>query len=133
MRGQIAWHSIRQLDADTYQISEPLGAVEPRYGVATVNMYLLLGRARAVLLDSGMGIGDLHALTRTVTKLPLQIVNTHYHWDHSGGNAPLANAPFMRWMLRRWLCSRSWRAWRSKCACRQRRPYYRPALMWTAM
>ena len=90
MRRQTAWHSIRQLDADTYQISEPLGAVEPRYGVPTVNLFLVLGHAQAVLLDSGMGIGDLRALACSLTKLPLRIVNTHYHWDHSGGNAPFA-------------------------------------------
>ena len=90
MRRETAWHTIRQLDADTYQISEPLGAVEPRYGVPTVNLYLVLGCAQAVLLDSGMGIGDLYELARTLTKLPVQIVNTHYHWDHSGGNARFA-------------------------------------------
>ncbi|RLT49272.1 MAG: MBL fold metallo-hydrolase [Chloroflexi bacterium] len=90
MRRQTAWHTIRQLDAETYQISEPLGAVEPRYGVRTVNMYLVLGQVRAVLLDSGMGIGDLRTLTGSITRLPLQIVNTHYHWDHSGGNARFA-------------------------------------------
>ena len=95
MRRHTAWHTIRQLDAETYQISEPLGAVEPRYGVRTVNMYLVLGQVRAVLLDSGMGIGDLRTLTGSITRLPLQIVNTHYHWDHSGGNvrfAQVANA-----------------------------------------
>ena len=90
MRRETAWHTIRQLDADTYQITEPLGAVEPRYGVPTVNLYLVLGCAQAVLLDSGMGIGDLYELARTLTKLPVQIVNTHYHWDHSGGNARFA-------------------------------------------
>ncbi len=33
-----------------------------------------------------MGIGDLRAKIRKITPLPCVVLNTHYHWDHIGGN-----------------------------------------------
>ena len=47
---------------------------------------LLVGEARALLVDTGTGIGDLAAAVREITELPLTVVNTHGHIDHSGGN-----------------------------------------------
>jgi hydroxyacylglutathione hydrolase len=39
-----------------------------------------------MLVDTGMGIGNLAALTRSLTDLPLLVINTHGHPDHAGGN-----------------------------------------------
>lgn len=51
-------------------------------------MYLLYGTERALLMDTGFGIGDLAALARELMgqNLPLIVVNTHVHPDHAGGN-----------------------------------------------
>lgn len=88
MMTSMTWHTVTQLAPDLYRISEPLGKVEPRYGaLATVNMYLVVGRDRAALIDSGMGIGDLARLVGVLTDLPLVVLNSHYHWDHAGANA----------------------------------------------
>jgi len=76
-----------QVEENVYRISEPLGAVEPRVGVTTVNMYLVIGQDRAVLIDSGMGIGDVTAEISKITPQPCAVFNTHYHWDHIGANA----------------------------------------------
>ena len=83
----MAWHQISRIFDHIYRISEPLGEVEPRFGIATVNMYLVLGQERAALIDSGMGIGDLQAEIRKITSLPCLVLNTHSHWDHVGANA----------------------------------------------
>ena len=50
-------------------------------------MYLVLGQERAMLVDTGMGIGDLGRLVKSLTDKPLVVVNTHGHPDHAGGNA----------------------------------------------
>jgi hydroxyacylglutathione hydrolase len=55
-------------------------------GPANDQMYLVLGRDKALLVDTGMGVGDLAALVRSLTSLPVMVVNTHGHPDHAGGN-----------------------------------------------
>jgi hydroxyacylglutathione hydrolase len=49
-------------------------------------MYLVEGSEKAMLVDTGMGIGDLASQVRQLTRLPLLVVNTHGHPDHAGGN-----------------------------------------------
>ena len=49
--------------------------------------YLLCGREKAMLIDTVNGMEDLHAIVRTLTDLPLIVVNTHGHCDHIFGNA----------------------------------------------
>jgi glyoxylase-like metal-dependent hydrolase (beta-lactamase superfamily II) len=51
-----------------------------------VQSFLIEGNDRAILLDTGMGIGDIRAIAESVTSLPLSVVNSHAHWDHIGGN-----------------------------------------------
>lgn len=49
-------------------------------------IYLVAGRERALLIDTGWGVGDLRAQVATLTALPYSVVNTHGHRDHSSGN-----------------------------------------------
>lgn len=83
----MTWHTITPIAQDASKISEPLGAIEPRFGVKTVNTYLVVGRERAALIDCGLGIGDLRAEVENITALPCLVLNTHSHWDHTGANA----------------------------------------------
>jgi hydroxyacylglutathione hydrolase len=50
------------------------------------NMYLVLGKSKALLVDTGLGVGRLADFVRTLTTLPVVVVNTHGHPDHAGGN-----------------------------------------------
>lgn len=50
------------------------------------NMYLVEGRQKAMLIDTGLGVAKLNDFVRTLTSLPLIVVNTHGHPDHAGGN-----------------------------------------------
>jgi glyoxylase-like metal-dependent hydrolase (beta-lactamase superfamily II) len=52
-----------------------------------VNCFLVAGRDRAILIDTGLGIGDVRGAVTALTDLDVLVVNTHYHWDHSGGNS----------------------------------------------
>ena len=49
-------------------------------------MYLVVGTESALLIDTGFGEGDLPAHIATLTDLPVTVVNTHFHGDHTLGN-----------------------------------------------
>ena len=82
----MTWHTIESIGKDSYRIYEPMGAIMPSLGVASVNAYLVVGADSAALIDSGMGVGELRAVVDSLTKLPCEVLNTHYHWDHVGAN-----------------------------------------------
>ncbi len=50
------------------------------------NMYLVVGAKKALLIDTGLGLAKLPEFVKTLTPLPVIVVNTHGHPDHSGGN-----------------------------------------------
>lgn len=74
-----AWFSVYRLPGDVYAIYEPGHFQE-------VISFLVLGDARALLIDTGMGIGNIKNVTDFLCRLPLFVVNTHSHFDHIGGN-----------------------------------------------
>jgi glyoxylase-like metal-dependent hydrolase (beta-lactamase superfamily II) len=51
-----------------------------------VYTWLVEGNDRSVLLDTGMGFLPIRPLAESLTRRPLTVVNTHYHFDHIGGN-----------------------------------------------
>lgn len=52
----------------------------------TVSQYLVAGEDKALLIDTGWGIGDLAELVKSLTTLPVTVINTHGHPDHTCGN-----------------------------------------------
>jgi hydroxyacylglutathione hydrolase len=48
--------------------------------------YVVCGRDRAAVIDTVNGREDLHAIVRSITDLPLVVINTHGHCDHIYGN-----------------------------------------------
>ena len=53
---------------------------------SNVNIYVVEGKDSALIIDTGFGSGDIKSYLQKLTKLPLIIVNTHGHGDHTGGN-----------------------------------------------
>jgi len=47
--------------------------------------YLVVGDERALLIDTGWGVGDLAGLAASLSPLPLAVVITHGHVDHVSG------------------------------------------------
>jgi len=73
------WFEVYKLNDDTYAIYEP-------YQFEEAISYLVIGKEKAILIDTGTGIGDLHQLISELNSLPVSVVNTHGHWDHIGNN-----------------------------------------------
>lgn len=48
--------------------------------------YLITGSKKALLVDTANGYEDLQEIVRTLTELPVVVVNTHGHGDHIFGN-----------------------------------------------
>ncbi len=69
--------SYKDLGNGIYDISSP-----PMGG----HQYLVVGEEKALLVDSGMGLGSIKDFASTITKLPIILINTHGHPDHAGGN-----------------------------------------------
>jgi glyoxylase-like metal-dependent hydrolase (beta-lactamase superfamily II) len=71
---------------EVYRVApQTLAIYEPHQSEETIG-YLILGHERALLFDTGMGIGDLKALIAKLTKLPVVVMNSHTHDDHVGNN-----------------------------------------------
>lgn len=51
-----------------------------------INLYLVEGEKKALLIDTGWGIGNLSEVVSKLTTLPLVVINTHGHIDHTSGN-----------------------------------------------
>lgn len=69
----------------TFQSKKISEHVTRIYGIAGELMYLVEGTERAVLIDTGSGIGSLKALVDTLTDKPYIILLTHGHVDHAMG------------------------------------------------
>ncbi len=73
------WFTIENIDDTTFAISE--------YGHwEQMHSYLLLGAGQALLIDTGLGIGNIREVVDGITDLPVKVVTTHVHWDHIGGH-----------------------------------------------
>lgn len=72
-------------------LQRPVVEIAPRTWLLSeyklVNMYLLEGDTGALLIDCGIGVGDIPAEVRKLTDKPLTVVITHGHPDHDGAAA----------------------------------------------
>jgi glyoxylase-like metal-dependent hydrolase (beta-lactamase superfamily II) len=91
----MAWFEVRQLRRNVYAIYEPGNWQE-------VMSYLFVGRHKAMLYDTGMNIGDIRQVTDWLTDLPVFVVNSHCHPDHTGGNFQYDKVWAMRDRFARW-------------------------------
>lgn len=73
------WFEVYRLPGNIYAICEPQHFQE-------VNAYLILGRDKSLLLDTGMGICDIRSVVEELYQGELMVVNSHFHFDHVGNN-----------------------------------------------
>ena len=51
-----------------------------------VSEFLIEGKRKALLIDTGLGIFNIKKYVEKLTKKDLMVVNSHFHPDHSNGN-----------------------------------------------
>ena len=73
------WFTIDKIDNETIIISEY------RHWEET-HCYLLNGKDKSLLIDTGLGISNIYDEVRKLTDKPIAAVATHIHWDHIGGH-----------------------------------------------
>ncbi len=73
------WFTIDCVDTDTYIISEYNHWEE-------THCYLLNGSEQSLLIDTGLGIGNILDEVVKLTNNKVVAVATHVHWDHIGGH-----------------------------------------------
>lgn len=77
VKAKDGFHEIEEIAKDTYRIDEG--------GIA--NCYLLIGEEKALLIDSGVGVGNLEETIKELTLKPVILAVTHRHCDHDGGRS----------------------------------------------
>jgi glyoxylase-like metal-dependent hydrolase (beta-lactamase superfamily II) len=92
-----AWFDRRRVDDRTWHLWER--AVHP---FLRCNVWLVQGRDRALLVDTGLGLVSLTEAARDLFDQPIAAVATHHHFDHVGSlhefperYAHRAAAPFL--------------------------------------
>jgi glyoxylase-like metal-dependent hydrolase (beta-lactamase superfamily II) len=75
-----SWFEVYRIRPGVFAIYEPRQFEE-------VISYLILGEKRAVLFDTGLGVGQISKAVSRLTTLPVTVINSHTHFDHVGGNA----------------------------------------------
>jgi len=68
-------YEAQQIYSWLYRIQDPLG----------VGFYLIEGADRALLFDTGFGVGDIPGAVKSLTDKPLTVVLGHGHVDHANG------------------------------------------------
>lgn len=53
-------------------------------GSATINTYLVVGDEQAILVDAGHGVSGLRKYAEKLVKVPVRLVLSHGHFDHTG-------------------------------------------------
>jgi len=74
------WYLIKKVDDRTFIISEPKSSQKN-------SSFLILGSKEAILFDSGTGENKSESIiliTRSLTKLPITLLLSHFHFDHIG-------------------------------------------------
>lgn len=73
------WFTVEKVDEETFVISEYKHWEE-------THCYLLIGKEKVLLIDTGLGVENIKKVVDKITSLPIEVVLTHVHWDHIGGS-----------------------------------------------
>ena len=75
------WFTIDGVEEGVHLVTEP-----HCHRLVKANAFLVKGRTRDMLVDSGMGIGRLRTALAPLLDKPLVLVTTHVHVDHIGSH-----------------------------------------------
>ena len=86
---------------EVYRVRPDVYAIYESHQFEEVISYLIVGERRALLFDTGLGVASIRAIVTELTRLPVTVLNSHTHFDHTGGNAEFSDilnedTPFSR-------------------------------------
>ena len=79
-------HAISNDWFEVYEVEPGIWAIYEPFQWQEVISYLIIGTDTALLFDTGNGIGNIKAIVDQLTDKPVQVLNSHTHFDHIGGN-----------------------------------------------
>jgi len=74
-----SWFHVYAIRPSVFAIYEP-------YQIEEVISYLIVGSQKSLLIDTGLGIGNIEKVVNELSSVPLTVINTHTHCDHMGDN-----------------------------------------------
>ncbi len=83
------WFDVRAVEPGVFAL------VEARQFQEVIS-WLIVGRDRALLFDTGLGMRPIRPIVSRLTTLPVTVINSHTHFDHSGGNFEFSDVRAMR-------------------------------------
>ncbi len=86
-----AWSQFEKIDQgqdwfEVYLVLPGIYAIYEPGQFDEVISYLITGSEKALLFDTGLGIGDIKKVVGELTDLEIIVLNSHSHYDHIGGN-----------------------------------------------
>lgn len=72
----MSYFKVHKYNENLYQLQDALGVL----------VTLVIGKEKALLLDTAYGIGNLKEAVEAITTKPLIVINSHGHMDHCCGN-----------------------------------------------
>lgn len=79
VKNDYGWYEVYRLPGNVYAIAEPQHFQE-------VNLFLIIGSEKALLLDTGEGFCPVEPLVRELYDGEIAAANSHFHFDHIGSN-----------------------------------------------
>ncbi|WP_099204124.1 MBL fold metallo-hydrolase [Scatolibacter rhodanostii] len=77
----MSFYKTEKLEKDLYKIVDILSEE-----LFPIQVFLVIGKERAALIDTGIGIGSIKEEVEKITQLPIIVLHTHGHLDHVGGD-----------------------------------------------
>jgi glyoxylase-like metal-dependent hydrolase (beta-lactamase superfamily II) len=74
-----------------YSVGENVLAIVEPYNFEEAISYVILGKNKALLFDTGIGVDSISLVVKQLTNLPIIVINSHSHYDHIGGNYEFDN------------------------------------------
>lgn len=71
---------------EVFEVEKNIWAIYEAFQWSEVISYLIVGTQTALLFDTGNGIDNINDVVSQLTDKPLQVLNSHSHFDHIGGN-----------------------------------------------
>lgn len=84
VNAETPWFEIYKVRPNVYAIYEPNQFEE-------AISFLIVGELKALLFDTGSGVGDIKEVVENLTDKPITVLNSHGHYDHTGGNHQFEN------------------------------------------